>query len=218
MAHRRAYIRACETFGWAGGPNFSTRIVTMANGRERRNADWEQPQHQFLLPYGNISQDAYRAILQMFLNVRGRNEPFLYRNRLNYQAKDELVAVAEPGQTEFQLATTSIIDGASYQMQVFALYVPDPSNSAMAVESDPVVTVDDVVTAVTVDHDRGRIVTPAMAGGELIRWSGQFSHWVRFGSDRLAMSIENKGPSGFFISGDVELLEVSPPQEETSSG
>lgn len=216
MAHRRAYIRACETFGWVGGPNFSTRIVTMANGRERRNADWEQPQHQFILPYGNIDEAAYRSMLQMFLNVRGRNEAFLYRNRLNYAAQDELLAVAEPGQTEFQLATTNIIDGATYQMQVFALYAPDPSDGSIAVPVDPVVQVDNVVTAVTADHDTGRIITAPMAGGEVLTWSGQFSHWVRFGSDKFAMSIANKGPRGFFISGDVELVEVSPPQESSS--
>ena len=217
MAHRRAYIRACETFGWLGGPNFSTRISAMANGRERRNADWDQPQHQFILPYGNINQTAYRAMLQMFLNVRGRNEPFLYRNRLNFEAHDDLIAVAEAGQTEFQLATTSLIDGVPYQMQVFALYAPDPNDGALAVPADPVVKVDGVVSSVTADHDRGVIVTDPMAGGEVLTWSGLFSHWVRFGSDRFAMSIENKGASTFYISGDVELVEVAAPQEEVSS-
>ena len=215
--HRRAYIKACETFGWVGGPNFSTRVITMANGRERRNADWDQPQHKFILPYGNISETAYRAMLQMFLNVRGRNEPFLYRNRLNYIAQNQLVAVAEAGQTEFQLATTNLIDGASYQMQVFALYAPDDVDGGLAVPVDPVIEVDGIETPVVVDHDRGTITTSPMAGGEVLTWSGQFSHWVRFGSDQLAMSIENKGPTGFFISGDVEVVEVAPPADEGSS-
>jgi uncharacterized protein (TIGR02217 family) len=216
MSHRRAYIRACETFGWVGGPNFSTRIVAMANGRERRNADWEQPQHQFILPYGNIDETAYKAMLQMFLNVRGRNEGFLYRNRLNHTAQDELLAVAEPGQTEFQLATTNIVDGIPYQMQVFALYVPNEDDGAIAVPATPVVKVNGTPASISVDHDRGGITTTPMTGGEVLTWSGQFSHWVRFGSDRFAMSIENKGPRTFFISGDVELVEIAPPQEIVS--
>lgn len=218
MSHRRAFIKACETFGWTGGPGFDTRIVQMANGRERRNANWDQPQHSFLLPYGNIDEAAYTSILQMFLNVRGRNDAFLYRNRLNFRATDELFAVAEPGQTEFQLSKLSTIAGATYLMQVHALLVPDPNDSAIAVEYDPTITVNGApTTSFVTDHDRARVVFAPMTGGEVLRWSGQFSHWVRFGSDKFDMTIENKGPKGFFISGDLELQEVAAPQEEASS-
>ena len=38
----RNYIRACEGFGWEGGPEFKTDIVQMANKAEKRGAEWSQ--------------------------------------------------------------------------------------------------------------------------------------------------------------------------------
>lgn len=43
----------------------------MANGRERRNGDWDQPRHRFTAPFMNISKEAYRQIKQMHLVCKG---------------------------------------------------------------------------------------------------------------------------------------------------
>lgn len=42
MAHLNAYLAPCPGFGWQGGPVFNTRFRGMANGPERRNANWDQ--------------------------------------------------------------------------------------------------------------------------------------------------------------------------------
>lgn len=207
----RAFIDACEGFGWSGGPEFSTRIKTLQNGRERRNANWAQPRHRYTLPFLNIGQDQYRAIRQMFEVCQGMANAFLYRDQLGYSAQNQLFAVAD-GRTEYQLTTLSIIDGVSYQREVTALYVPDASGDC--VQATPVVTVNGTPTAVTVDYDRGTVLfSPAPTIGAILRWSGEFAVWVRFDQDWLPMSIDNRRGGDYAINGNVQLLELPPPEE-----
>ena len=94
-AYVRAYIPTCETYGWTGGPVFSTRIVTRQNGRENRNADWAQPQHEFALPFQGLTQDQYVPIKRMHLNRRGAWGVFLYRDRSDDRAVDETFALGD---------------------------------------------------------------------------------------------------------------------------
>lgn len=218
MDYLRAYIPACEAFGWSGGNGFKTAIVQMANGRERRNAEWSQPQHRFTLPFQNISQSQYIGIKQMHLTALGMLLPFLYLDQSDHTADSELVAVATPGQTEFQLTKTSVISGVSFQRKVFALYVPDGDDPGEAVEADPVISVNGVIASGwAFDHDRGVAFPPApMTGGEVVRWSGQFSIWVRFNQDDLPFSIDNRSGGEFVMNGQVELLEMPPPPEVVS--
>lgn len=212
----RAYIPACEGYGWEGGPEHRTNIVQLRSGRERRNAMWMQPQHFYSLPFTNIRQSEYAPIKQMHMNRRGRWGVFLYRDRLDDSADDELFAVAEAGQTEFQLGKWSIIDGVTYYRHVTALYMEGDDGEAL--EAAPTVTVDgSPATGMTVDYDRGILMfdTP-MAGGEILRWTGVFSIWVRFDNDRLPFSIDNRSGQGFVVNGQVDLLEMPPPEEEVS--
>lgn len=212
----RAFIPGCEGYGWEGGPEHRTNIVQLRSGRERRNAAWAQPQHFYSLPFNNITQSQYAPIKQMHMNRRGRWGVFLYRDPLDDTASDDLFAVADAGQDTFQLGKWSIIEGVSYYRHVTALYAPGADGSA--VEAAPTITVDETPTsAFTADHDRGVIVfnTP-MSGGEILRWTGPFAVWVRFDNDRLPFSIDNRSGGGYVVNGQVDLLEMPPPEEEVS--
>lgn len=214
----KAYIATCEGYGWEGGPQFSTRIITKANGRERRNADWSQPMYGFNLPFNNIKQPQYVPVLEMFLNRVGAWGVFLFRNPLDYVADDEVFATAEAGQTEFQLGKWAIKDGATFFRHVYALYEPDPTDPGDAVESIVTVTADDSPISVLVDHERGKIITDPMTGGEILRWSGGFSHWVRFQNDSLPFTIDNRSGEDYVVNGSIGLHELPPPEASDSSG
>ena len=216
MSYLRAYIRACEGYGWEGGPEFSTRIVRMANGRERRNAEWSQPQHFYAVPFANLVQSQYAPIKQMHLNRRGRWGCFLFRDRLDDYADNETFAVAEAGQTEFQLAKWSVIDGVSYHNEINAIYLPNDDGSAQSNTVEITVN-DNPAGSHVIDRDRG-IVTfdTAPSDGPVLRWTGGFSCWVRMDQDRLPFSIDNKSGGEFVVNGGVELLEQPPPEVEES--
>lgn len=213
MAYRRVYIPACEAFGWSGGPGFQTRIVEMASGRNRRNADWDQPKHRFVVGFQNIPPELYAGIKQLHLNSQGMLHTFLFRDRLDYQADNALAAVATPGQTVVQLGKATQMDGVVYERKVFALYSPDPNDPGGAIPVTPVIRVNNVVTGGwTFDRDRGLAFPPSpLSGGQSISWSGEFSLWVRFNQDDLPFSIDNRTEQGFAVNGQVELVEEFAP-------
>jgi hypothetical protein len=109
------------------------------------------------------------------------------------------------------------VDGVDYQRQVYALYIPDDDGDG---QNAPVaITVDGTpTTAYFLDRDRGTVLfDDPMTGGEVLRWTGSFSLWVRFQSDRLPFSIDNKSADVFVVNGSVDLLEMPPPALEESA-
>lgn len=215
MSYLQTYIPACEGFGWNGGPEFNTRIQTLLNGRERRNADWANGRHRYTLPFLNLGREEYRSVRQVFEVAMGMLHAFLYFDPLDNEASNELIGVSDGIRTEYQLSKLSTLDGVNYPRQVRALFVPNPDGSAST--ATPVVTVNGSPTAVTVDYERGLIFfSVAPANGAVIRWSGQFSVWVRFNQDWLPFSIDNRRAGDFALNGQVELIELPAPIEITS--
>lgn len=209
MAYIRALIETCETFGWNGGPLFDTRVVQMANGRERRNANWAQYRSKYELPFQNIDASQYRNIRQMFEVCRGQLHCFLYRDRLADEATNQLIGYGDGAIDTFQLSTLSALDGITFQRAVYA--IADDAEISVSVNGVP-------TTAFALDRDRGLIIfddPPAMAAE--IRWSGRFLVWVRFANDWLPFSIDNKNAGGFFHNGTIDLFEMPPPEIEESS-
>lgn len=211
----KRYIRACESFGWNGGPSFQTRIKTLSNGRERRNADWAQEKNRYTVPFNNLSSEQYTDVRQMFQICRGMAHTFLYFDPLDRQATNEEFGIGDGVTLEFQLSKLSAADGVIYQREVYALYTP--ASDGTEVNATPVVTVNNVPTAVTVDYDRGLVIfAVAPVLGAVLRWSGFFSVWVRFDVDWLPFSIDNRRGGDYAHTGQVPLLEEPPPPEVTT--
>lgn len=199
-----AYLQPCPGYGWQGGPSFQTQIVQMVNGRENRNAQHDNVRHQFSAPFQNITREAYRNIKQMHLVCKGMLRCFKFRDELDFEATDELFGYGDGVETEFQLRKISTVDGVSCERLVFVI------------EDGASIKVNGVVTAATIDQDRG-IVTfaAAPASAAALTWSGMFAVWVRFNQDYLPFSIDNGNGVERFANGTVDLIEVSPPLPDT---
>lgn len=192
-----AYLEPCAGYGWSGGPTFSTQIVTLMSGREKRNALWSQPRHRFTAPFLNISREAFRALKDMFLVCRGSAFAFRFRDENDYEADQAQFGIGDGTKTRFQLGKTVVIAGQDFFREVYAL------------PSQPVVTVNgSAVSGFTVDLDRGILEfdTPP-APGAVLRWTGDFDVWVRFYTDELNFSLDAPNAT----NGSVELIEVAPP-------
>lgn len=200
MSYINAYITKCPAYGWQGGPRFKTVIVTMANGRERRNADNAEARHVFSVPFRNIKRTDYANIKQMHLVCKGMLHAFRFRDALDFKADNEVFDTGNGVKTVFQLRKLSTVDGVSYTRNVYAI-------------KTAVVTVNGVATAVTIDYRRGTVTfAGAPANGAALRWTGEFDVWVRFNQDDLPFSIDaSNGKGEKFISGSVDLIEVPPP-------
>jgi uncharacterized protein (TIGR02217 family) len=211
MTYLRAFIPACEGFGWSGGPQFQTRVRALVNGRERRNADWAQERQKYTVPFANLRADQYRGVRQMFQVCRGMLHTFLYADPLDQAASDETFAIGDGVRAEFQLSKLSVVDGVTYQREIHALYVEGDDGEALP--ATIAVTVSGTPTAVTVDYDRGTVLFAAPpAEGAVLRWSGAFAVWVRFDNDWLPFSINDRGAADYFRSGSVDLIELPSPE------
>lgn len=209
----RNYIRACEGYGWDGGPEYNTNIVPMLNKSEKRNAQWSQSRFFASLPFLNIRPDAYGFILDMFEDRMGRCGAFLYRNPLRHSVEDAVFGVGDGLKTDFQLSFTTEVGGRQRSRNVYALYVNDLDSDGDSLPSDVSIMIGGNPTGlVTIDYDRGRVVFDSPpAPGEALSWSGNFSHWVRFNNDRLPFSIDSRSADGLVTNGTVEIIEVNPP-------
>ena len=205
----RAFIEACEAFGWVGGPEFKTLIVPMANKRERRNAEWAEGRHRYSMPFQNLNAEQYASIRQMFQVCRGQLHAFLYRDPLDNTATDEPFAFGDGTRETFQLSKISTIDGVSYVRNIYAF--GDDDDVTAEVAGSP--------ATFTLDRDRGLITFDSPPGDmEAITWSGPFAVWVRFANDWLPFSIDNRlGAGDYARNGTVDLIEIAAPPEESSS-
>jgi uncharacterized protein (TIGR02217 family) len=188
----------CVGFGFAGGPEFSTRITGLANGHERRNARWASPRHRWTAPFANISDSDYREIKRVFMVCRGMANGFLFKDWLDFTATNEPLGDAPSGSTAVRLAKVSTADGVDYTRNItrplsagFTLYQAG------------------VAKAGTLDVDTGLFTpTTAWTEGEALTWTGEFRIPVRFANDWLPFSIDNRKGAGFAVNGSVDLIEV----------
>lgn len=195
MSYLDAYINLAGTFGWQGGPSFSTRVTTLANGREVRESMWARVRHSFTVPFENLEVAQYREVKRMHLVCRGMAHGFRFRDELDYQAQNEVFGYGDGAATAFQLCKISAIDGLEYQRDCFAIV-------------SAAVTVNGVAAAAAVDLRRGRVTFAAPpANDAVLRWTGEFDVWVRFNQDDLPFSLANLDA----CTGTIELIELPPP-------
>lgn len=185
-----AQLDPCVAYGFTGGPEFLTRITSLRNGHERRNAEWSLARHRFSAPFQHINPTQYAALKRMFMACRGQLHGFLFSDPFDNEADGE--ALGSPtGTTAVQLRKTFTVDGESYQHTI--------------TRPDATVIVYDGASpkAGALDVETG-IFTPDAAWTGAATWSGPFYHPVRFASDWFPMSYDNLRA----INGSVELLEV----------
>lgn len=196
MAYLDTYIEECPAYGWQGGGEFRTAIEEMANGRENRNAEWADVRHRYSMSFLNITKAAYRNVKQLHLVARGRLHCFKFRDQLDFEAVNEAFGEGDGVTTAFQLVKQSLIDGVSYLRKVYVI-------------EEIVIRVDGVVTAATVDQDRGIVTFAAPpANDAALTWTGTFAVWVRFDMDYMPFSLDNPDAT----NGQVDLLEMPPPE------
>lgn len=186
-------------YGWQGGPSFNTRIKGLKNGHERRNANWDQVKHQFTLPFQNITDAAYLLGLKsVFLAVRGQNHSFLAKDWSDYRATGESLGNAPAGSAAVQLQKVATFGAATYTRTI-----TKPRAGTVTVYQAG------VAKAGTVDTVTG-LFTPdtAWTEGQALTADFEFYVPVRFASDLMPMSIDNRTGQGYVMNGSVELVEV----------
>src|SRR5919107_6011792 len=74
------------SLGSRGGPVRRTDIVTLASGREHRNARWAQSRRRYDAGLGIRTLDALYAVIAFFEERRGRLYGFRFRDRVDWRS------------------------------------------------------------------------------------------------------------------------------------
>lgn len=190
----------CPAYGWQGGPEFNTRIVSLRNGHERRNANWAQMRHHYTLPFQNITDDDYLGDLKaVFLAMLGQTHSFLAKDHSDFQADGEALGTSPAGSTPVQLKKTYTFGSATYVRNILK-----PKAGSVTVYQNG------VAKAGTFSTTTGLFTpTTAWTAAAALTWDGEFFVPVRFASDLLQMSIDSKrGGTAYAMNGSIELVEV----------
>jgi uncharacterized protein (TIGR02217 family) len=191
----------CPAYGWQAGPSGMTRIRTLRNGHERRNAEASIARHTFLLPFLSIRDADYLEYIKAaHMSMWAMKDSFLVKDWSDYQAVNEPLGPAPSGTAAVQLTRT---------------YTFGPASRVRDIEkpvAGSIVYQNGVAKAGTLDTLTG-LFTPSTswAEGEPLTWTGEFRVPVRFNNDYMPMTIDNRieGQNGnYAMNGSVELIEV----------
>ena len=133
-----------------------------------------------------------------FLAMRGQLHSFLVKDWSDFEADGESLGNAPAGSAAVQLKKVSTFGSASFQRTI-----TKPKAGTVVVYQGG------VAKAGTVNTTTG-LFTPSTAWteGVALTWTGEFYVPVRFASDLLPMTIDNRSGAEYMLNGAVELLEV----------
>ena len=184
--------------GFTGGPVWNTRIVDMANGSERRNAEWAMPHHKFTADYTLLDPVGQNEILQAFWAAAGQKDSFGFKDWNDYRATNQVMPVGDGTATPRQLTKTYTFGPKSFVRPIF-----------LPVAGSVLITANGAPLPVTVNLTTG-MVTPVgtWPSGQVIRAASfEFDVRVRFGSDFIPFNRNAKT----LATVTVELVEAITP-------
>lgn len=182
-------------YGSKGGPRFSTDVVVIENGFERRNQNWAQARRTFDAKTGVRSPADVAALIAFFHARAGRARGFRLKDWSDFSSAPDNVSAPE---FPDQLIGTG--DGTTLSFQLSKTYASGPVSHVRAI-SKPVagsVTIGvngaKMESGWSVDTTTG-IVTFAVApaSGAQVTAGFIFDVPVRFDTDTLSISTDGFG-------------------------
>lgn len=200
------------SLGSRGGPQRRTDIVTLASGREHRNARLMHSRRRYDAGLGVRTLDALHAVLAFFEERRGRLYGFRFRDRVDWKScapslipapGDQLIGTGDGTTAAFPLVKTYGEMHAPYRRPI-----------AKPVAGSVRIAVDGVELATGADfacNPASGLVTFAEnavpAAGVTITAGFEFDVPVRFDTDRLDINL------AAFEAGDapsIPIVEIRP--------
>lgn len=144
------------SYGSEGGPEYSTSIITMRSGQDKRNIDWSYPRHTYDAATGVKKMTDLEDLIAFFHVVQGRGYTFRWKDWADYKscktsetpaATDQQIGTGDGSTTEFQLKKYYTFGGSQRYRNI---YLP-VSGTALAAVSGV------ATTAFTVDTTAGTI-------------------------------------------------------------
>lgn len=179
-------------FGAGGGPSFSTEIITIDSGYERRNQNWSQARRAFDARTGVRSATDAATLLAFFHARAGRARGFRLKDWSDFSSaadnisspvfSDQIIGTGN-GATMFQLVKNYASGGITHQR-----IITKPVAGSVTIGINGT----NLSSGFSVDTTTGLVTfASAPASGQTITAGFQFDVPVRFDTDQLTLTAEN---------------------------
>jgi uncharacterized protein (TIGR02217 family) len=158
--------------GATGGPGFSTNVVTLGSGAERRNIQWADARGEWNISTGIRTRTEMHAVIAHFYIVKGRGYSFRFKDWNDYQATDQAMVEVTPA--VWQLVKRYNVGGYEH-----VRIITKPVLGTLAIKVGGVPAVPS-----SVDYLTG-LVTFGSGPGSAPTASFEFDTPVRFDTDKL---------------------------------
>ncbi|MDX9690352.1 MAG: TIGR02217 family protein [Proteobacteria bacterium] len=195
-------------YGAQGGPHFMTEIVTLQSGHEQRNQLWAQARRRYNARTGITTASEAAQLLAFFQARAGRARGFRLKDWSDYSStadgisapdwNDQIIATGDGTTTQFQLCKSyGGGEGASKRD------IAKPVADTVRVGVDSV----EIETGWSIDETSGIVTfSQAPASGAVIYAGFQFDVPVRFDSDRLSLTADDRNLAQ--SEEDIPLVEL----------
>jgi uncharacterized protein (TIGR02217 family) len=193
-------------FGSQGGPAFSTEVIIIDSGFERRNQNWSQARRSYDARAGVRSAADAAALLNFFHARAGRARGFRLKDWSDFSSaadgtsaslwSDQTIGSGNGTSSVFQLVKNYASGGVTHVRTV-----------AKPVAGSLMVGVNNVQlsTGFSVDTTTGLVTFATPPGsGQNVTAGFQFDVPVRFDADQLALTTENYAT----YKADIPIVEV----------
>ncbi|MDD5585631.1 MAG: DUF2460 domain-containing protein [Alphaproteobacteria bacterium] len=193
-------------FGANGGPQFSTEVITIDGGFERRNQNWSQARRRFDARTG-VRSAIDAALLSAFFHARaGRARGFRLKDWSDFSSAadgaanpnwdDQIIGTGDGETIAFQLVKNY---GSGSVVHRRAIRKPGEGSVVIGVDGEQ------VETGWTVNTATGLVTFAAPpAFGQTVTAGFQFDVPVRFDTDQLRVTAEDDSQA----RAEIPLVEV----------
>ena len=189
--------------GAQGGPGFATEVVAVESGREKRNARWPYPRHEWDVSHGLRNQADFFALRAFFLAVGGgKAHGFRYKDWADFEATLAEGVVAGITSTTFQLVKRYTSGALTKDRPV-----TKPIASGFVLKNSGTTLV--LTTDYTVNTVTGVVTTVVPRTAANLTWSGSFDVPMRFDTDKLNGRVVGRNDAGLVYEWDaIPVIEI----------
>jgi len=193
MSFDEAQMPLHVSFGSGGGPAFSTEVVVIDSGYERRNQNWSQARRSYDARTGIRSAADVGTLLNFFCARAGRARGFRLKDWSDFTSNGD--GISAPAFNDQTIATA---DGVTLTFQLIKNYTSAAVTHQRIIGKPVTGTVligvngTQLMSGWSVDTTTG-LVTFAMApaSGRAITAGYQFDVPARFDTDQLSLTAQN---------------------------
>jgi uncharacterized protein (TIGR02217 family) len=168
--------------GFSAVVGFSTRVVELKTGYERRNANWLNPKRRFTARTAGWTADMRAELLNLAHAARGSLYGFLFKDWNDYSVTAQSLGTAPFGSTAVQLVKTY-----TYGSETYTRTITKPVASTVTVYQNG------VAKAGSLDEATGLFTpTTAWTASAALTWTGEFLVPVRFASDDIEFVLPHR--------------------------